>query len=213
MPWRAAQGHNLRMSDEKAKDGLLSGILAAAMFLVFLLAIDAGLIPSLLVAAVAYVIGFFFLFKVKRPEIVASESTLKTALQEGGRKLAVIQGLEKRIRKSSMISQIKDIEGIIGKILAKIERDPARLKQAHQFLTYYLDSTINILNKYVELGAQNVEDEEIQKALAKVESMLQTIRDAFEKQLARLLSDDAMDLDAELATLEQTIKMEGLGKE
>jgi 5-bromo-4-chloroindolyl phosphate hydrolysis protein len=201
------------MSDEKAKDGLLSGILAAAMFLVFLLAIDAGLIPSLLVAAVAYVIGFFFLFKVKRPEIVASESTLKTALQEGGRKLAVIQGLEKRIRKSSMISQIKDIEGIIGKILAKIERDPARLKQAHQFLTYYLDSTINILNKYVELGAQNVEDEEIQKALAKVESMLQTIRDAFEKQLARLLSDDAMDLDAELATLEQTIKMEGLGKE
>src|SRR5208282_2401539 len=129
LPWRAAQGHNLRMSDEKAKDGLLSGILAAAMFLVFLLAIDAGLIPSLLVAAVAYVIGFFFLFKVKRPEIVASESTLKTALQEGGRKLAVIQGLEKRIRKSSMISQIKDIEGIIGKILAKIERDPARLKQ------------------------------------------------------------------------------------
>jgi 5-bromo-4-chloroindolyl phosphate hydrolysis protein len=201
------------MSDETAKDGLLSGILASAIFLVFLLAIDAGLILSLLVAAVAYAIGFFFFFKVKRPEIIAGESTLKAALLEGGRKLAVIQGLEKRIRKSSMVSQVKDIEGIIGKILAKIERDPGRLRQAHQFLTYYLDSTINILNKYVELGAQNVDDEDIQKALAKVESMLQTIRDAFEKQLARLLSDDAMDLDAELATLEQTIKMEGLGKE
>jgi 5-bromo-4-chloroindolyl phosphate hydrolysis protein len=76
-----------------------------------------------------------------------------------------------------------------------------------------LDSTINILNKYVELSAQDIEDEDIKKSLAKAETMLQTIRDAFEKQLGRLLSNDAMDLDAELATLEQTIKMEGLGKE
>lgn len=201
------------MPNETTRDGLLSGILAAAIFLVFLLIVDAGIGPSLLVAAVSYVVGFFFLFKVKKPEVIAGESTLKTALQEGARKLAEIQGLEKRIRKSSMTAQIRDIEGIISKVLAKIEHDPARLKQAHQFLTYYLDSTINILNKYVELSAQNVEDDDIRKSLAKVETMLQTIRDAFEKQLGRLLSDDAMDLDAELATLEQTIKMEGLGKD
>jgi 5-bromo-4-chloroindolyl phosphate hydrolysis protein len=201
------------MPNETTRDGLLSGILAAAIFLVFLLIVDAGIGPSLLVAAVSYAVGFFFLFKVKKPEVLAGESTLKAALQEGGRKLAEIQGLEKRIRKSSMTAQIRDIEGIISKVLAKIEHDPARLKQAHQFLTYYLDSTINILNKYVELSAQNVEDEDIRKSLAKVETMLQTIRDAFEKQLGRLLSDDAMDLDAELATLEQTIKMEGLGKD
>jgi 5-bromo-4-chloroindolyl phosphate hydrolysis protein len=201
------------MSDETTKDGLFSGILAAAMFLVFLLIIDAGVVASLLAGAVVYAIGFFFLFRVKKPEVIASEATLKEALQEGSRKLSEIQRLEKQVRKASMIPQIKDIEGIIGKILAKIEHDPDSLKQAHQFLAYYLDSTINILNKYVELSAQDIEDEDIRKSLAKVETMLQTIRDAFEKQLGRLLSDDAMDLDAELATLEQTIKMEGLGKE
>ncbi len=201
------------MSDKTAKDGLLSGILAAAIFLVFFLVINVPIIPSLLVAGLAYAVGFFFLFRVKKPEVVADESELRTALQDGGRKLTAIQELEKKVRKPSMVSQIKDIEGIIAKILAKIEKDPGRLRQAHQFLNYYLESTINILNKYVELGAQNVEDEDIKKSLAKVESMLQTIRDAFDKQLARLLSDDAMDFDAELETLEQTIKMEGLGKE
>jgi 5-bromo-4-chloroindolyl phosphate hydrolysis protein len=201
------------MSDETTKDGLFSGILAAAMFLAFLLIIDAGVVASLLAGAVVYAIGFFFLFRVKKPEVIASEATLKEALQEGSRKLSEIQRLEKQVRKASMIPQIKDIEGIIGKILAKIEHDPDSLKLAHQFLAYYLDSTINILNKYVELSAQDIEDEDIKKSLAKVETMLQTIRDAFEKQLGRLLSDDAMDLDAELATLEQTIKMEGLGKE
>jgi len=201
------------MADETAKDGLFSGILAAAMFLIFLLALDAGVLVSLLAGAVSYAIGFFFLFRVKKPEVIASETTLKDALQEGSRKLLEIRRLEKQVRKASASSQIKDIEGIIGKILAKIEHDPASLKQAHQFLGYYLDSTINILNKYVELSAQDIEDEDIKKSLAKAETMLQTIRDAFEKQLGRLLSNDAMDLDAELATLEQTIKMEGLGKE
>lgn len=201
------------MSEETTKDGLLSGILAAAVFLVFFFVLDIGLVPSLLVALAAYAAGFFFLFKVKKPEVLAGESSLKAALEEGKRKLAEIQGLEKKIKKPSMVSQIKDIEGIIAKILAKIERDPSRLRLAHQFLNYYLESVINILNKYVELGAQNVEDEDIKKSLAKVEAMLQTIRDAFDKQLGRLLSDDAMDLDAELETLEQAIKMEGLGKE
>jgi 5-bromo-4-chloroindolyl phosphate hydrolysis protein len=201
------------MSGKTTKDGLFSGILAAAIFLVFLLFIDAGILASILAGAVAYAIGFLFLFRVKNPETVAGEATLKAALQEGSRKLSEIERIEKQVRKPSMSSQIKDIEGIIGKILAKIGNDPASLKQAHQFLGYYLDSTLNILNKYVELSSQNVEDENIKKSLAKAESMLQTIRDAFEKQLGRLLSDDAMDLDAELATLEQTIKMEGLGKE
>jgi 5-bromo-4-chloroindolyl phosphate hydrolysis protein len=201
------------MSDETTKDGLFSGILAAAMFIFFLLIIDAGVPASLFAGAVAYAIGFFFLFKVKKPEVVANETTLKTALQEGSRKLSEIQRLEKQVRKASVTSQIRDIEGIIRKILAKIEHDPDSLKQAHQFLAYYLDSTINILEKYVELSAQDVEDADIKTSLAKVETMLETIRAAFEKQLARLLSDDAMDLDVELATLEQTIKMEGLGKE
>jgi 5-bromo-4-chloroindolyl phosphate hydrolysis protein len=201
------------MSDETAKDGLFSGILAAAMFLFFLLFIDAGVLPSLIAGGLAYAIGFFFLFRVKKPEVLASETGLKAALQEGSRKLEEIRRLEKLVRKASAIAQIKDIEAIIGKILAKVEQDPGSLRQAHQFLGYYLDSTINILNKYVGLSSQDVEDADIGKSLAKVESMLQTIRDAFEKQLARLLSSDAMDLDAELATLEQTIKMEGLGKE
>jgi len=201
------------MSDDTTKDGLLSGILASAMFLVFLLVIDAGILASLLAGAAAYAIGFFFLFRVKKPEVLAGETTLKEAIQEGSRKLSEIERLGKQVRKGSMTSQVEDIVGIIGKILAKIEHDPASLKRAHQFLGYYLDSTINILNKYVELSAQNVDDENIKRSLAKAETMLQTIRDAFEKQLGRLLSNDAMDLDAELATLEQTIKMEGLGKE
>ena len=149
------------MADTKAKDGLFSAILAAAVFLAFLLAVDAGILASLVAGGVAYAAGFFFLFRVKRPEVVAGETSLKAALQEGTGKLQEIKALEKRIRKGEVVAQVKDIEAIIGKILAKIQQDPSTLKRAHQFLGYYLDSTINILGKYVELGAQNIEDADI----------------------------------------------------
>ena len=68
------------------------------------------------------------------------------------------------------------------------------------------------MTMFSELAAKNVNDVAIQTALAKVETMLGTIRDAFEKQLAKLLSGEVMDLDVELNLLQQTINMEGLGK-
>jgi 5-bromo-4-chloroindolyl phosphate hydrolysis protein len=44
----------------------------------------------------------------------------------------------------------------------------------------------------------------------KVESLLSTIKQAFDKQLAKLLEDDVMDLDVEISVLEKTMKSEGL---
>ena len=73
------------------------------------------------------------------------------------------------------------------------------------------DSTITILEKYEKLTANPVRDDKIKTSIARVEAMLDTIDKAFEKQLANLLSNDVMDLDAELALLESTINMEGLG--
>lgn len=97
------------------------------------------------------------------------------------------------------------------KILAEIRRDPADLKRSRQFLSYYLDATINIITKYATLSSQRVDDESIGESLSRTERMLDTINLAFEKQLARLLSNDVMDLDTELTLLEKTIEMEGLG--
>lgn len=99
----------------------------------------------------------------------------------------------------------------VDKILAEIRRDSDDLKRARQFLSYYLDSTITILEKYEKLIANPVRDEKIGASIERVEAMLDTIGKAFEKQLANLLSNDVMDLDAELALLENTINMEGLG--
>jgi 5-bromo-4-chloroindolyl phosphate hydrolysis protein len=200
------------MIKKTTPDGLLSGILGAAVFVAFYLLIDVGLVFSLILGVAAFV-GGFFLFDRRKPEVIEKEHDLRSALNQGDRKHAEIRALQRKIRKPSIVSKIKEIDDVVEKILAGIKKDPSKLRGARQFLDYYLDATIQILTKYVDISSQNVKDAAIQESLARVEGMLGTIKDAYDAQLARLLANDVLDLESALQTLKQTIEMEGLGKE
>lgn len=199
------------MAENRTSDGLLSGLLGAAVFLLFFLALDVGPWVSAALALGAWGAGFF-LFSRKKPDVVAQESELRNTLTEGRRKLAEIRRFEKAMDKVTVANAVSEIATVTEKILTSIEEDASQIKQARQFLTYYLDSTIKILGLYVDLGSQDLADDGIQKSLARVEALVLTLKETFEKQLARLLSNDVLDLDTEISLLEQTIKMEGLGK-
>ncbi len=220
-------------------DWFLAGVLAAAGFLVTFVFVDMALPVSLVITALSLVAGTqIFRRKAALPEVPGgvSQAELEAALAEGARKTETIRSLGKRLRKAggdgnatwydagsggsgahagekreSVPAKIGGICETVDKILAEIRRDPDDLKRARQFLSYYLDSTITILEKYEKLTANPVRDDKIKSSIARVEAMLDTIGKAFEKQLANLLSNDVMDLDAELALLENTINMEGLG--
>jgi 5-bromo-4-chloroindolyl phosphate hydrolysis protein len=196
---------------KKTNNGLWSGIIAAAVFLITFLFLDLGLPISLILAAVSFGAGWLLL-PTKKPEVAAAEAEVKDALAVGRRKLDQIRALGKNIKKPEMAKSLAEVCTIIEKILSTIADDPKKLNPSKQFLNYYLESTVKIMTMYAELAAKNVNDAAIQTALAKVEAMLGTIRDAFEKQLAKLLSGEVMDLDVELSLLQQTINMEGLGK-
>lgn len=200
------------MSDSnRTADIVGAGITGAVLFLVFLLLIDTGILLSLGIGAVGFIAGLL-LFTRKKAAVIDKEHELKSALDDGARKLQDIRNIEKKIKDDSVIRKIKGIDEVTAKILAEIKKDPSILSDARQFLKYYLDSTVKILEKYVELGSQNINDASIGNSLAKVEGILGDLQAAFEKQLAGLLAHDVMDLDAELNLLQQTIKMEGLGK-
>ena len=200
------------MNRKTTSDGLLAGVLGAAVFAVFYLLVDVRLMVSVILGAGAFV-GGLFLFVRKSPAVLDRETDLRLSLDAGEERHAQIRALARRIRKPSILARIKEIDAAIGKILGVIRKDPSKLRAARQFLDYYLDATIQILTKYADISSQDLKDATIQASLARVEGMLGTIKDAFDAQLAKLLTDDAMDLDAALETLKQTIEMEGLGRE
>lgn len=190
--------------------------IAAAVFFFFFFALNIGIILSAIISIAAY-IGSILIFasqpadkdlQVNLGNYGVTPEMVKQAIAEGQRKAKEILAFANQVKNPAIKKKIQDIYDVCGRIFEDFEKDPKDIKSAKQFLSYYLESTVNILKRYVDLTAHGELNPDIQASLKKVESLLDTIKTAFEKQLARLLEDDVMDLDAEIAVLEQTMKMD-----
>jgi len=195
---------------------ILAGVLASAIFLVFLFALALGLWLSL-AAGVAGFIAVHLIFRKKAGEVTVhlgggvSDRLLKETLEEGAARMRELEKYARMIENRGIREKVGAIREVVAKIYENFKQDPKDIKTARQFLSYHLDATIKIIRRYAELASRNSGSAEITTTLKKVESLLDTIKKAFEKQLDILLRDDVLDLDTEIKLMENTIKMEGLG--
>ncbi|MDA3901034.1 MAG: 5-bromo-4-chloroindolyl phosphate hydrolysis family protein [Spirochaetes bacterium] len=137
-------------------------------------------------------------------------SEARTVLTKGFEKQQTLKKLKIKVSKREIREKVNSIIDVVDRIFECIKNDPTDIKAARQFLNYYLDSTITILNKYIELSKHSTASSEIEETLKKTEELLDTIHHSFEVQLGKLLSNDVMDLDTEITLLEKTFRMEGL---
>ena len=137
----------------------------------------------------------------------------EAALAEGKEKLSKLQASTDRIQDRSVQMKARNICLLTEKILDSIKKDPKDLKPARSFLNYYLDTAMNILRQYNDIAVQEVRSRDVEEVVKKVDRTLGTLEQAFEKQLAKLMENDVMDLDTELTVLEKTIEMEGFGRD
>ena len=183
------------------------------LWLVFALPV----IPSLVAGVAGYGAGLLVFRRSPRSLEVdipgVSREMISTALREGSEKISELKSLSPRISDSAIRSKFDGIVGAAENIVDDLKKNPRDIRAARQFLNYYLDATITIVTHYADLSEKGLTTSDIQDSLRKVESMLDTIHTAFEKQHARLLQNDVLDLDAEMSLLRQTIQMEGLGEE
>ena len=93
-------------------------------------------------------------------------------------------------------------------IIAELASHPRKLDAARGFLTYYLDAAQRIVEGYVYLGSRQSSSPEIDKTIARAEDSLHVVQQAFDRQLANVLEDRAMDLDSEIELLERTVRSE-----
>ncbi|HTX72848.1 MAG TPA: 5-bromo-4-chloroindolyl phosphate hydrolysis family protein [Rectinemataceae bacterium] len=200
--------------ESRSRGGIAAGVVGALLFLLFYLVLDSGLLLSLACAAGGVLAGLLLFGSGRRLSVKldgVDEGDLREAISAGESKLAELKTAARSIHDKTVAAKVEAIASVVARVLGQIRREPKNLRNARQFLGYYLDATIKIVGRYVYLSSQNLKDGEIQTSLRRVEDMLETIRSAFEKQLARLMADDVLDLDTELGLLESTIKMEGLG--
>ncbi|MBN2546642.1 MAG: 5-bromo-4-chloroindolyl phosphate hydrolysis family protein [Spirochaetes bacterium] len=193
---------------------VISGIIGGLIF--FLLLFFLRSFPFALIMAILIFIAGLIIFRKNKTEINfhlegIKEEELRKTVKEGLDKVKEMRVISLKIKDKNVREKVDDIFNIVEKIFDDFKKDPADIKTSRQFLNYYLDSTIKIIKKYIEISDQNINSETVRLTLSRTERLLDSIKIAFEKQLSHLLQNDILDLDSEVEVLEKTLKMEGLG--
>ncbi len=198
---------------------IVSSIIGAGIFFVFFSLFDAGLLIAA-GGALAGLIGSALFLSPKKinKKLVELEKVhgvtpaqLEKIQSKGKKKIRKMQRMARKVESETVKERILDIVAVAKQIFENFEYDPKDVRAARQFLNYYLDATIRIMDKYVTLSGYEA-DSDNSKTLEKVEEMMVTIENAFQKQLLKLQDDDYLDLDTEISVLEKSIKVDGLEK-
>jgi hypothetical protein len=129
-------------------------------------------------------------------------------LQPARRQVDAILRTAGSIGKPAVRDEVVGLCATADQIIAELATQPRKLDAARGFLTYYLDAAQRIVEGYVNLGQRGSSTAEINQTLDRAEASLKVVQQAFDRQLANVLEDRALDLESEIELLERTVRSE-----
>jgi len=132
-------------------------------------------------------------------------------IKERQRAISEMRRLNDAIVDETISAQIDHLEEVTGKIIDHVVAEPKKLPQIRRFLDYYLPTTLKILNAYDRMDSTGISGDNINTTKAKVEKMMDTITQAFDKQLDSLFGAEALDISTDITVMENLLAREGLG--
>ena len=77
------------------------------------------------------------------------------------------------------------------------------------FLSYYLPTTLKLLNSYAYFEDQGVHGENIDAGMRNIEETLDMLIDGYKTQFDKLFESEALDVTTDINVLEQMMKADG----
>ena len=150
--------------------------------------------------------------EVEIPEepVTTGNPELDKMIADGGGAIQAMRALNDSIQDETISAQIDRLEEVSSRIFQYVKDNPAKLPQIRKFMSYYLPTTIKLLTAYDQMSRQGVSGENITGTMEKVEGMMSSIVQAFEKQLDSLFGDQALDISTDITVLENMMAREGL---
>ena len=145
----------------------------------------------------------------EKPQPTGNEE-LDKMIADGELAISEMKRLNESIQDETISRQIDRLESISGKIFAQVQAEPKKLPQIRKFMSYYLPTTLKLLNAYDRMSGQGVSGENIDGTMKRVEDMMETIVQAFEKQLDSLFGAEALDISTDITVLDNMMAREGL---
>lgn len=139
-----------------------------------------------------------------------SQAALAQMKAEGSRYIWRIREINADLPEAEISERLDELAEICQKIFTYIEEHPEKLSDIRKFMSYYLPTTLKLLEAYRDLEQRGLETAEVKATKAEIKSALKNIKLAFENLYADLVKDDLMDLSADISVLEAMLTQEGL---
>ena len=146
----------------------------------------------------------------KEPPKSTGDPEIDALIKERDRAVGEMRRLNDSIEDETISAQIDHLEEVTRKIIGEVVKQPKKLPQIRRFLNYFLPTTLKILNAYDRMDSAGIAGDNISTTKAKVENMMGTIVQAFDKQLDALFGAEAMDISTDITVMENLLAQEGL---
>lgn len=137
----------------------------------------------------------------KKAQILGQQEAAKQNADSYEQILYQIREANDRIPDPDMTQKIAKIEDITRQIFKAVEKEPEKKKKIDRFMSYYLPTTLKLLESYYNLQSTNIDGENITGSMQSIELAMDTIVDGFKKQLDDLYKTEAFSIDAEIDAL------------
>ena len=149
-------------------------------------------------------------YEAPAPEPEQPEPSAEQTISEEEKILRQIRADNDLIDHPEISRKIDRIEELTRKIFAFIREKPEKAGELRSFLNYYLPQTLKILETYARLEAQGVEGENIRAAKERIEGMMDTLVESYERQLDKLFEGDVLDITTDIEVMESMLARDGL---
>lgn len=197
--------------------------IAAAVFALYALALPLYKLWHFLVAALVTASAWLLADRLIKPvvetvpepepEPVSYGADADAVLAEAKTARTEMEKLAASIPDAEVKAKIASLVSLSDRIAQDAIQDPSDIPQIKKFQSYFLPSTIGLLNAYDRMSAQGVRGENSDRARASIAQMLDTEIQAFQKQLDALYKNDALDVDADIQVMQRLLSREGLAGE
>ncbi len=174
---------------------------------------------NIFIAIILGVVAFFFLEKYRKKQL--RERYVPGAEQfssEIAAKLYELQDLiidrAKGVKKAEVKESLGNIAGTLNKIADEVEHDPKDRNKVRKLANYYGDMLLGLVDKYIKLQDnkdQAISGENVENSMDKIEEAIKGAETSVKKLLDSLFTEDAMEINAEINTLDKLMKLE-MGK-
>ncbi len=137
-------------------------------------------------------------------------AALAQMVQEGSQYIRRIREINNDLPDPVVSNKLDDLEKVCQQIFAYVADHPDKLSAIRKLMSYYLPTTLKLLEAYRKLVRQNTGVESEEKTEQEILSALDNINLAFYNLLDDLMENDYLDLSSDISVLQSMLAKEGL---